>query len=65
MRFRGADLRPHGWEPGRTLFIPDWCGCTTEYIPVPINPGQWQMVPIWDPSQTANPLWRFAPPEPR
>ena len=33
MRFRTGDLRPHGWQPGQALFIPDWCGCTTEYIP--------------------------------
>jgi hypothetical protein len=25
MRFRTTDLRPHGWEPGQTLQIPDWC----------------------------------------
>jgi len=35
MRYRATDIRPHGWEPGRTLFIQDWCGCTTEYISVP------------------------------
>jgi hypothetical protein len=37
MRFRPADLRPHGWQPGQTLHIPDWCGCSTEYIPVPVG----------------------------
>src|SRR5262245_16872791 len=25
MRFRAEDLRPHGWQPGRTLQMPDWC----------------------------------------
>jgi hypothetical protein len=35
MRFRAADLRPHGWQPPQTLQIPDWCGCSTEYLPVP------------------------------
>ena len=42
MRFRAEDLRPHGWEPGRTLHIPDWCGCTTEYLPIPDGAGWWQ-----------------------
>ena len=39
MRFRASDLRPHGWEPGRTLQIPDWCGCSTEYLPMPAGDG--------------------------
>jgi hypothetical protein len=65
MRFRAGDLRPHGWAPLRTLHIPDWCGCTTEYVPVPVGGGWWQMVPIWDPGQTVNPLRRYAPPESR
>jgi hypothetical protein len=25
----------------------------------------WQLVPIWEPDQMANPLRRFAPPDPR
>jgi hypothetical protein len=49
MRFHAADRRPHGWPPPQTLQIPDWCGCTTEYIPVPVGDGWWQLVPIWDP----------------
>jgi hypothetical protein len=65
LRFRAGDLRPHGWEPGRTLHIPDWCGCTTEYLPVPDGRGWWQMVPIWAPDQTANPLRRYEPAAPR
>jgi hypothetical protein len=65
MRMRTEHLRPHGWLPGRTLHIPAWCGCTTEYVPVPVDAGSWQLVPIWDPDQTLNPLRRFAPPEPR
>jgi hypothetical protein len=44
MRFRTTDLRPHGWEPGHTLQIPDWCGCSTEYIPVPVGPDWGDMV---------------------
>ena len=65
MRLRTGDGRPHGWEPGRMLFIPDGCGCTTEYLPVPAGPRVWELVPIWDPGQVANPLRRFSPPEPR
>jgi hypothetical protein len=61
MRFRAADLRPHGWRPPQTLQIPDWCGCTTEYLPVPTGDGWWHLVPIWEPGQTANPLRRYEP----
>ena len=64
-RMRAEHLRPHGWLPGRTLHIPAWCGCTTEYVPVPVDAGWWQLVPIWEPDQVANPLRRFAPPEPQ
>jgi hypothetical protein len=64
-RMRAEHLRPHGWQPGRTLHIPAWCGCTTEYVPVPVRAGWWQLVPIWEPDQVANPLRRYAPPEPR
>ena len=35
MRFRADDLRRQGWAPPQTLQIPDWCGCSTEYLPVP------------------------------
>jgi hypothetical protein len=49
MRFRASDLRPHGWTPPQTLHIPDRCGCTTEYLPVPAADGWWDLVPIWDP----------------
>jgi putative oxidoreductase len=38
---------------------------TTEYLPVPAGDGWWQMVPIWEPNQVANPLRRYAPPESR
>ena len=65
MRFRAEHLRPHGWAPPQTLHIPDWCGCTTEYLPVPAGDGWWQLVPIWEPDRTANPLRRYGPPEPR
>jgi hypothetical protein len=64
MRFRSADLRPHGWQPGQTLQIPDWWGCSAEYIPVPVGRDWWDMVPIWDPAQTPNPLRRWEPPVP-
>jgi hypothetical protein len=61
MRFRAADLRPHSWRPPQTLQIPDWCGCSTEYLPIPTGDGWWQLVPIWDPDQTPNPVRRFEP----
>jgi hypothetical protein len=64
MRFRTSDLRPHGWHPGQTLFVPDWCGCTTEYIPVLVPGGWWDLVPIWQPDLTPNPLRRWEPPVP-
>jgi hypothetical protein len=35
------------------------------YIPVPPGNGWWLLVPIWESDQMANPLRRFAPPEPR
>jgi hypothetical protein len=65
MRFRAVNLRPHGWAPPQTLQIPDWCGCSTEYLLVPVGAGWWQLVPIWEPDQVTNPLRRYAPPEPR
>jgi hypothetical protein len=64
MRFRAADLPPHGWVPPQTLQIPDWCGCSTEYLPVPVGDGWWSLVPIWEPDQTVNPLRRYGPAEP-
>jgi integrase len=27
-RLRAEHLRPHRWQPGRTLHIPGWCGCS-------------------------------------
>jgi hypothetical protein len=45
MRFQGADLR-HRWTPLQTLHVPDWCGCTTEYLPLPEPGGWWRLVPI-------------------
>jgi hypothetical protein len=45
----------------RTLQIPDWCGCSTEYVPIPTGDGWWSLVPIWDPAQTPNPLRRWEP----
>jgi hypothetical protein len=35
MRYGAHDLRRPGWAPPQTLQIPDWCGCSTEYLPVP------------------------------
>src|SRR5262245_47123094 len=64
MRFRAADLRPHGWSPPQTFQIPDWCGCSTEYLPVPAGDGWWSLVPIWDPAQAPTPLRRYEPPVP-
>jgi hypothetical protein len=65
MRFRAADLGPHGWQPPRILPIPNWRGCTTGYLPVSTGDGWWQMVPIWEPGQVPNPLRRYGPPDPR
>jgi hypothetical protein len=62
MRFRASDLRPHGWRPPQTLQIPDWCGCSTEYLPVPAGDDWWHLVPIWEPAQTPDPLRRWVPP---
>jgi hypothetical protein len=64
MRFRAEDLRLHGWNPPQILQIPDWCGCSTEYLPIPVGDGWWQLIPIWDPSHTATPLRRHEPPVP-
>jgi hypothetical protein len=61
MRFRAADLRPHGWAPPQTLQIPDWCGCSKEYLPVPEGGGWWQLIPIWKPDETPNPIRRWEP----
>jgi hypothetical protein len=61
MRFRTEDLRPHGWRPPQTLHIPNWCSCTTKYVPMPDGRGWWHLVPIWDPQQTPTPLRRWAP----
>jgi hypothetical protein len=45
--------RPARERGGRTETnvpqIPDWCGCSTEYLPVPVGDGWWQLVPIWEP----------------
>ena len=64
MRFRADDPRPYGWRPLQTLHVPDWCGCTTEYLPVPDGAGWWCLVPMWEPGQTVNPLRRYEPAEP-
>ena len=29
--------------PPQTLHVPDWCGCTTEYLPVPSADGWWHL----------------------
>jgi hypothetical protein len=61
MRFRADDLRRQGWAPPQTLQIPDWCGCSTEYLPVPTGDDWWALVPIWEPTQTPSPLRRWEP----
>lgn len=61
MRFRADDLRRQGWAPPQTLQILDWCGCSTEYLPVPTGDGWWSLVPIWEPEQTPTPLRRWEP----
>jgi hypothetical protein len=61
MRFRAADLRQHGWVRPQTVQIPDWCDCSTEYLPVPAGDGWWSLVPIWEPTETPNPLRRWEP----
>jgi hypothetical protein len=50
MRFLASDLHPHGWRPPQTLQIPDWCGCSTEYLPVPAANGWWHVLcgNCWD-----------------
>jgi hypothetical protein len=58
MRYRAADLRPHGWTPPQTIQIP------TEYLWVPDGEGWWSLVPIWEPAQTPNPLGHLEPPIP-
>jgi hypothetical protein len=62
IRLRGGDRQRLGWWPPETWLIPDWCGCSTEYLPVLVGDGWWHLVPIWDPRQTANPLRRYEPP---
>jgi hypothetical protein len=61
MRFRANDLRRQGWELPQTLQIPDWCGCSIEYLPVPVGDGWWTLVPIWQPYVTPSPLRRWEP----
>jgi|SRR4029450_3565859 hypothetical protein len=61
MRLRASDLRRLGWELPETRLIPDWCGCSTEYLPVLMGDDWWQLIPIWEPDQTANPLRRWEP----
>ncbi len=65
MRFRADDPRPYGGRPLQTLHVPDWCGCTTEYLPVPDGAGWWWLVSMWEPGQTVNPLRRYEPAESR
>jgi hypothetical protein len=61
MRLRTGDLERTGWKPPDTLLMPDWCGCSTEYMPVFEGHGWWYLVPIWEPSQTPTPLRRWEP----
>jgi len=64
LQFRVDGLRRQGWAPPQTLQIPSWCGCSTEYVPVPAGDGWWSLVPIWEPAQTPNPLRRWEAPVP-
>jgi hypothetical protein len=59
MRLRAGDLQRLGWSPPETRLIPDWCGCSTEYLLVFEGNGWWHLVPIWEPDQTPNPLRRW------
>src|SRR5262249_40273909 len=34
MRLRAGDLQRMEWTPPETRLIPDWCGCSIEYLPV-------------------------------
>jgi hypothetical protein len=61
MRLRAGELQRMGWTPPETRLIPDWCGCSTEYLPVLEGGGWWYLVPIWEPEQTATPLRRWQP----
>jgi hypothetical protein len=61
MRFRADDLRRQGWAPPQTLQMPDCCGCSTEYLPVPEDDSWCSLVRIWEPDQTVNPLRRWEP----
>jgi hypothetical protein len=65
MRFRADDLRRQGWAPPQTLQIPDWCGCSTEYLPVPAGDGWWSLVPIWADTQPPAPLGAHGAPTER
>jgi hypothetical protein len=58
-RYRGRDLRRHGWSPCQTFRVAGWCGCSQEYLPVPVGRGWWSPVPVWNPAEpTRNPLTR-------
>jgi hypothetical protein len=59
MRLCAGNLQRPGWWPPETRLIPDWCGCSTEYLPVPAGDGWWSLVPIWEPAQTPDPLRRW------
>ena len=61
MRFRTDNLRRNGRTPIKTLHIPNWCGCSTEYVPAPETPGWWCLVAIWEPDRVANPMRRYEP----
>jgi hypothetical protein len=68
MRFRAEDVRSHGWQPAQTFQIPDWCGCSIEYLPVPTGDGWWQLVqlvPILGAGSDGEPGPALRPPEPR
>jgi hypothetical protein len=62
VRFRDRDVRALGWQPGGTVFIPAWCGCRPEYVPVPEPGGWWRLVRLWDPEQPCTPVALQTPP---
>ena len=54
MCLRASDLQRMGWTLLETRLIPDWCGCSVEYLPVLAGDG-WVLVPIWEPRSDADP----------
>jgi hypothetical protein len=64
VELRTDDFRRLGWSLPATQTISNWCGHSTEYVPWPIGPQRWRLIPVWTPEPPANPLERFTVPEP-